>query len=550
MFKKIEEKIEKKISQVTGSPQPKKIAKYSDIGGLEKEVARVREMVELPLTNPKIFEQLGIDAPKGVLLYGQPGCGKTLIARAVAQETGVHFINVNSAEIIKSSYGQSEQQLRDIFEEAQSYPAAIIFFDEIDALAPYRENVLGELEKRVVSQLLTLMDGLKSRGQIVVIAATNLPNMIDPALRRPGRFDREIEIHSPDKEGRLEILKIHTRNMPLDNDVDLEEIAIKTPGFVGADLAALCRESAMTCIRDITPKCQCNGITSVSYNNEKVKMKHFLRALSEIDLSSTRDVSTEITKVSWEEVGGLNEIKSLLKDAVELPLKYSDKFKKLKISPTKGILLTGKSGTGKTLIANALGSNCEDVNFISIKGPELLSKWVGDSEKGIRKVFKKARQSAPSIVFIDEIDAIVPKRKNDESSGHVTERMVGQFLIEMDNLKHQDVLVIAATNRPDLIDNALLRPGRFDYIVELPMPDFESRCDILKIFTKEKPLSEDINIETLAQKTDGFSGAELEALCQMAAVSALKESVENNISIDELKIENKHFETAFENFKK
>ncbi len=523
---------------------------YEDIGGLEKEVSKVKEIVELPMKFPQVFEQLGVEPPKGLLLYGPPGCGKTLIARAVARESGVHFINVNAAEIIQQHYGASEQKIRDIFDEAQAYAPSILFIDEIDALAPNRETVLGDVEKRVVSQLLTLMDGLNSRGQIVVIAATNIPNNIDPALRRPGRFDREIGINPPDKQGREEILRIHTRGMPLDNDVNLSEISDITPGFIGADIAALCREAAMVCIRDFLPDCD-NTNTILSEDvleNIKVSMKHFEKALSEIELSTTRQISTEIASVKWDDVGGLENIKDVLKDTVELPLKYSKKFKQANIRPPKGILLTGKSGTGKTLIARAIASE-SNVNFISVKGPELLSKWVGESERGIREIFKKARQSSPSIIFFDEIDAIIPERGKGEGSSNISERMVGQFLLEMDNIdSSQNVIVLAATNRPDLIDKALLRPGRFDIILKLPMPDYETRLSILKIYCKGRVLKSDVILENLAERTEGMTGADLEAICQRAAMLSFKDSIKiNNSDLVQIEINNNHFQLAMEN---
>ncbi|MBQ7221167.1 MAG: AAA family ATPase [Synergistaceae bacterium] len=525
--------------------KPEISAAYEDIGGLRNEVARVREMVELPLLHPEIFEHLGTKPPRGLLLYGPPGCGKTLIARAVAQKSGVHFISVNSAEIIQQHYGESEQRLREIFDEAQQYPASVIFFDEIDALAPNRENVLGDLEKRVVSELLALMDGLKSRGGTVVMAATNLPNQIDPALRRPGRLDREIEIRPPDIQGRLEILRIHTRNMPLSDDVDLSKIASKTPGFLGADLAALCREASMSCLRELEEHRDLftDAPGKEELSQVKVSMRHFLRALDEVELSTTRDVVSEIPAVHWEDVGGLDNVKRLLHDAVELPLKHSARFEKAGITPARGILLTGKPGTGKTLLANALGTESE-VNFISVRGPELISKWVGDSEKGIREIFKKARQSAPSILFFDEVDALVPERKNDSGAGRVSERTTGQFLSEMDSLKGKNVLVLAATNRPDILDRALLRPGRFDLTLELPLPDKNARLAIFAIHTAHQTLSSDIDLEDFAARSEGFSGAEIEALCHMAGMNAIREAEDDS----ELVIERRHFDEAWANF--
>ncbi|MBQ7592749.1 MAG: AAA family ATPase [Synergistaceae bacterium] len=528
--------------------KPEVNAAYEDIGGLKKEVARVCEMVELPLLHPEIFEHLGTKPPRGLLLYGPPGCGKTLIARAVAQKSGVHFISVNSAEIIKQHYGESEQLLREIFDEAQQYPASVIFFDEIDALAPNRENVLGDLEKRVVSELLALMDGLKSRGGTVVMAATNLPNQIDPALRRHGRLDREIEIRPPDIDGRLEILIIHTRNMPLSDDVDLKKIASKTPGFLGADLAALCREASMTCLRELGTQRDLfdNAPNKEELSQVKVSMRHFMRALDDVELSTTRDVVTETPIVHWDDVGGLDNAKNLLRDAVELPLKYSLSFENAKLSPIRGILLTGKPGTGKTLLANALGTESE-VNFISVRGPELISKWVGDSEKGIREIFKKARQSAPSILFFDEVDALVPERKNDSGAGRVSERTAGQFLAEMDSLKGKNVLVLAATNRPDLLDRALLRPGRFDITLELSLPDKETRKKIFEIHSKQWEIGEDVNFEELAAKSENFSGADIEALCGLAGINAFRE---NAVKSYNFILRKRHFDQAWANFTK
>jgi transitional endoplasmic reticulum ATPase len=520
---------------------------YLDVGGLDAEVARVREMVELPLRCPQVFQRLGIDPPKGVLLYGPPGCGKTLIARAVAHEAGAYFINVNGPEIIQKHYGESEALLRNLFIEAQKHPASIIFFDEIDAIAPNRETVLGDMEKRVVAQLLALMDGLNSRGQIVVIAATNLPNNVDPALRRPGRFDREIGISPPDKHGRLEVLQIHTRTMPLAYDVDLKKIAAQTHGFLGADLAALCREAAMICARTLPPAFAESGqISSSVLRRIFVKMTHFEQALNEIELSTTRQVSTDISDSHWGDIGGLDDIKQLLQEAIEWPLKYADRFEYAHTSAPRGILLTGVSGTGKTLLAKTAATQ-SGVNFISVQGPQLLSKWVGESERGIREVFKKARQSAPCILFFDELDAIVPTRGRGDSGGNVSERMVGQFLLEMDNLETiNGVIVLAATNRPDLIDHALLRPGRFEYVIELPLPDDRTRRAILEIHCRARNLASDVDLSIWAKATQGLSGADLEALCRQAALQAIKQSITDTHGKEfvPFAIHHRHFVTA------
>lgn len=521
---------------------------YAEVGGLSQEVARVREMVELPLRFPQLFEHLGVDPPKGLLLYGPPGCGKTLIARAVAQESGAHFISINGPEIIQKHYGASEEVLRGIFEEASKHPSSILFFDEIDALAPNRETVLGDVEKRVVAQLLSLMDGLSSRGQIVVIAATNLPNNIDPALRRPGRFDREICINPPDRHGRLEILRIHTRRMPLAEDVDLDSLATMTHGFLGADLAALCREAAMVCARHAPTHL---GLHQAVPSNEallalKVTKAHFEKALGEIDLSTTRQLSSEVADLSWADVGGLEELKQVLMETVEWPLKYGERFSCVRAMPPKGVLLTGAPGTGKTLLARAAAAE-SGVNFITVKGPELLSKWVGESERGIREIFKRARQSAPSIVFFDELDALLPVRGTGEGGAHVGERMVGQFLLEMDGLEAQHgVVVLGATNRPELIDVALLRPGRFDLVIELPLPDLKSRQAILDIHCRGRAIGRDIDLAYLARCTVDFSGAELESLCRKAALMAIRESVEAfpGDSFPRFQVEMKHFEAA------
>lgn len=521
-------------------------ASYQDIGGLSNELARIREMVELPLKKPGLFEQLGIDAPRGLLLYGPPGCGKTLIARTVAQQTDAFFLLVNAPEIIQKHYGESEETLRKVFEEAQEHESAILFIDEIDAIAPNRETVLGEVEKRVVGQLLALMDGVSSRGKTVVMAATNLPNNIDPALRRPGRFDREIAITPPNKVGRAEILKIHSRFMPLAADADLERIAAITHGFFGADLAALCREAGMICVRESS--------TTEAGVLLFVRMEHFQKALVNFNLSSMREVSTDIPETHWEDIGGLVEAKHLLKQSIEWPLIYGDRFRQAGAHMPSGILLTGGSGTGKTLLGQAVGTTTE-VNFIIVKGPELLSKWVGESERGIREVFRRARQSAPSIIFFDEIDTIVPARGQSTGDGQISDRMVGQFLLEFDAISNGEagVVVLAATNRPDLVDPALMRSGRFDLIIDLPAPDREARLAILQVHCRKVPLSSDVNLSVWAESSEGFNGAELSALCQQAKMHAIVSSVKEQPDAQkevEFKVEVAHFEKALYNILK
>ncbi|MBI4507678.1 MAG: CDC48 family AAA ATPase [Chloroflexi bacterium] len=538
--------------RIVGEPAPEgrgPAISYEDIGGLGKEIGRIREMIELPLRFPEVFERLGIDAPKGVLLHGPPGTGKTLIARAVAYETAAHFIHVAGPEVIHKFYGESEAHLRSIFEDAERRAPSIVFLDEIDAIAPKREAVQGEVEKRVVAQLLALMDGLKARGQVVVIGATNIPASIDPALRRPGRFDREIAVPVPDKAGRLAILHIHTRGMPLAASVDLERLAAVTHGFVGADMAALCREAAMSCLRQALPAIDL-AQAELPYGQLlqlEVTMAHFLEALNEVEPSAIREVFTEVPDVRWEDIGGLEDVKRLLQEAVEWPLRYGERFAYARTKPPKGVLLTGAPGTGKTLVAKAIASE-SGVNFIAIKGPELLSKWVGESEKGVREVFKKARQTAPCIVFFDEMDAVVPTRGLGAAEAHVSERVVSQFLTELDGIEElRGVVVLGATNRPDIVDPALLRPGRFDVVIELPPPDRAARMAILRVHTRGRPLSDDVDLERLAEQTEGLVGADLEALCQRAAMLAIRESVEREPGAlyTPFRVEGHHFAAAW-----
>ncbi len=499
---------------------------YEDIGGLEDEIKKVREMIELPLKHPEIFERLGVEPPKGVLLYGPPGTGKTLMAKAVANETNAHFILINGPEIMSKYYGQSEENLRKKFEEAEKNAPSIIFIDEIDAIATKREETKGEVERRVVAQLLALMDGLKSRGKVVVIAATNVPSILDPALRRPGRFDRDLEIGVPNKEGRLNVLKIHTRNMPLDKDVNLKELAAVTHGFVGADVAALAKEAAMIVLRRVLPELKYakdEPLPNEILEKLHVHRKDFREALKVVRPSALREVLVEIPNVRWLDVGGMGEVKQELKEAVEWPLQHPDAFKRLGVRPPKGILMYGAPGTGKTLLAKAVATESK-ANFIAIKGPELLSKWVGESEKAVREVFKKARQTAPTIVFFDEIDSLTPRRGM-SSDSNVTERVVNQLLTEIDGLEAMhDIVIIGATNRPDMLDTALLRPGRFDRIILTPVPDLPSRLEIFKVHTKDMPLK-DVDIEELAAKTEGYVGADIEAIGREAAILALRENI-------------------------
>ncbi|NJE25271.1 AAA family ATPase [Thermococcus sp. MV5] len=561
---------------------------YEDIGGLKDVIQKIREMIELPLKHPEVFEKLGIEPPKGVLLYGPPGTGKTLLAKAVANEANAHFIAINGPEIMSKYYGESEERLRDVFKEAEENAPSIIFIDEIDAIAPKREEVSGEVEKRVVAQLLTLMDGLKSRGKIIVIGATNRPDAVDPALRRPGRFDREIEVGVPDKQGRKEILQIHTRGMPIepdfrkehvkralvelksyerfkglveralmkieeipDNEEDikgllknideklyeeirhrlidflLEELAEKTHGFVGADLAALAREAAMAALRRLIEEgkidFEAESIPKEVLEELKVTRRDFYEALKMVEPSALREVLLEVPNVRWEDIGGLEDVKQQLREAVEWPLKYPEAFIAMGINPPKGILLYGPPGTGKTLLAKAVATESE-ANFIGIRGPEVLSKWVGESEKNIREIFRKARQAAPTVVFIDEIDSIAPRRGTDVN--RVTDRLINQLLTEMDGIEENSgVVVIAATNRPDILDPALLRPGRFDRLILVPAPDEKARLEIFKVHTRNVPLAEDVSLETLAKRTEGYTGADIEAVVREAALNAMRRAI-------------------------
>ena len=513
---------------------------YEDVGGLRDSIEKVREMVELPLKHPELFKRLGIDPPKGVLLYGPPGCGKTLLAKAVANETEAYFIAINGPEIMSKFYGESEQKLREFFDEAKQHAPAIIFIDELDAIAPKREEVTGEVEKRVVAQLLALMDGLETRGDVIVIGATNRQNALDPALRRPGRFDREIEIGVPDNKGRYEILQIHTRNMPLAKDVDLSELARITHGFVGADLAALGRESAMKCLRRYLPQIdlQQERVPQEFLEKLEIIMEDFRNAFREVTPTELREVYVEIPNVNWEDIGGLDEVKQELVESIEWPLKFAERFTRLGIKPPKGVLLYGPPGCGKTLLAKAI-SNESESNFITIKGPEIFSKWVGESERAIREVFRKARTAAPVVIFFDEVDSIAPMRGAGSSDSLVTERVISQLLTEMDGLIGlENVVIIGATNRPDIIDPALLRPGRFDRLLYVPEPDKATRLQIFKIHTKDMPLAKDVDIEKLTSETDGYAGSDIESICREAGLMALRENS------DATEVMMKHFVAA------
>ena len=518
---------------------------YEDIGGLKEEVKKVREMIEIPLKRPELFEKLGIAPPKGVLMHGPPGTGKTLLAKAVASESDAHFIAINGPEIMSKYVGGSEENLREYFEEAEENSPSIIFIDELDAIAPKREETNGEVERRTVAQLLTLMDGLKSRGQVVVIGATNRPDSLDPALRRPGRFDREIEIGVPDSDERKEVLEIHTRNMPLADDVDLDKIANTTHGFVGADLESLCKEAAMRVVRRILPEIKSDDEEIPKEVMEKIVVTgdDFKSAQKEIQPSALREVLVQIPDIKWDDVGGLEDVKQELKEAVEWPLKHPETFQRLGIRPPKGTLLYGIPGTGKTLLAKAVASESE-ANFISVKGPELLSKWVGESEKGVREVFRKAKQAAPTVIFFDEIDAIASTRSGNDGDSGVTKRVVNQLLTEMDGLEElEDVAIIAATNRPDILDAGLMRPGRFDRHIQVKEPDEEARLSIFEVHTKDMPLANDVDLKKLAKNTDGYVGADIEAVCREAAMLTLRDDLESS------EIPYKYFKEAIEKVK-
>lgn len=544
------------ISQVEVQTEPVDVSKlegvktlvdvtYEDIGGLKEEVKKVREMIEIPLKRPELFERLGISPPKGVLMHGPPGTGKTLLAKAVANESDAHFIAIQGPEIMSKYVGGSEERLREFFEEAEENAPSIVFIDEIDAIAPKREEVSGEVERRVVAQLLTLMDGLKTRGQVVVIGATNRPDALDTALRRPGRFDREIEIGVPDKEGRQEVLQIHTRGMPLDEKVDLDEIADTTHGFVGADLEMLCKEAAMRVLRRVLPDIKADEeIPKETLKKMIIKKTDFKEALKEIQPSALREVLVQVPDIKWDDIGGLENAKQELREAVEWPLKYPDSFEKFGVNPPKGVMIYGPPGTGKTLLAKAV-ANESQANFIAVKGPELLSKWVGESEKGVREVFRKARQTAPTVIFFDEIDSIASTRGASSTDSGVTQRVVNQLLTEIDGLEElQDVAVIAATNRVDIMDPALLRPGRFDRHIKVDDPDETARLEIFKVHTKNMPLAEDVDLEYLAKHSEGYVGADIEAVCREAVMLTLRDDLKAEY------VKMKYFKKAMKKVKK
>lgn len=519
-----------KVTKADASEDRSFRASYEDVGGLDKELQRVREMVELPLKYPGIFRQLGVEAPKGVLLYGPPGTGKTLMARAVSSETNAAFLHVNGPEIINKFYGESEARLREIFETAQRRAPAIIFIDEIDAIAPKRTDVIGDVEKRVVAQLLALMDGLRNRGQVIVIGATNVPDMVDPALRRPGRFDRELSINPPDKFGRLKILKIHTRLMTIDSSVNIEKLAQMTHGFVGADIAILCKEAGMNAVRRLLPQIDFSEeLKEEELAKLTINMNDFFAAFREVEPTATREFFSERPNTKWEQVGGMADIKRNLQAMIEMPLQHLELFKEMLHNMPKGFLLTGPPGTGKTLIVKALAGSSE-AHFISVDAATLNSRWFGEAEKGLRRIFKRAKQIAPCILFFDEIDALAPVRAITDRNG--TDRLVSQLLLELDSLMDSaNVIVVAATNRPDMVDPALMRPGRFDYIVELPLPNKAERLEIFKIHTVKMPLADGVDLDELTISTEGAVGSDIEAICKHAALSAMKRYVSDSQSI-------------------
>jgi len=533
---------ESTVLQVMSEPSPEKkglpIVTYEDVGGLRGEIQRIREMVELPLRHPELFQRLGIEPPKGIFLYGPPGCGKTLVAKAVANESDANFYVISGPEIMSKFYGESEARLREIFQKAQETAPSIIFIDEMDAIAPKREEVTGEVERRVVAQLLSLMDGMGARGNIIVIGATNRPNAIDPALRRPGRFDREIEIGVPDKMGRYEILQIHTRTMPLASDVDLHRLSDVCHGYTGADISSLCREGAMKALRRYLPEINLEEerIPTGILEKMEVNVEDFMNAYREITPTAMREVYIEVPSVNWADVGGLTEVKQELQEAVEWPIKKPEVFKRVGIRPPKGILLFGPPGCGKTMLAKAVATESE-ANFISIKGPELFSKWVGESEKAIREVFRKGRTAAPSIVFFDELDSVVPRRGMGFGDSGVSERVISQLLTEMDGIESLvNVVIIGATNRPDIIDQAILRPGRFDRLIYVPAPDHATRLNILKIHTRNMPLARDVDLEQIAHQAAGYSGADLEAVSREAGLISLRRDIDTkSVTIEDFR---------------
>jgi transitional endoplasmic reticulum ATPase len=523
---------ESTILQVMSEPTPEKkglpIVSYEDIGGLRGAIQRIREMVELPLRHPELFQRLGIEPPKGIFLYGPPGCGKTLVAKAVANESDANFFVISGPEIMSKFYGESEARLREIFQKAQEMSPSIIFIDELDAIAPKREEVTGEVEHRVVAQLLSLMDGMGARGNIIVIGATNRPNAIDPALRRPGRFDREIEIGVPDKMGRHEILQIHTRAMPLTSDVNLHRLSDISHGYTGADISALCREAAMKSLRRYLPQINLEDerIPSAMLEKMEVNLDDFMNAYREITPTAMREVYVEVPSVQWADVGGLTDVKQELQEAVEWPLKKPEVFQRIGIRPPKGILLFGPPGCGKTMLARAVATESE-ANFISIKGPEIFSKWVGESEKAIREIFRKGRSAAPSIIFFDELDSVAPRRGMGSDDSGASERVISQLLTEMDGIEALvNVVVIAASNRPDMIDPAILRPGRFDRLIFVPAPDHATRLQILKIHTRNMPLAEGVDVDQITRQAAGYSGADMEAVCREAGLISLRRDIE------------------------